>query len=182
MNTTARVATVLSAAALLWACTPPPNTTQRPTNNNGNTTNGPTDSPTSNNPSDFAYPDYDLAPAYTPDSGVVTGPACGSVTELGDCVGSSARFCDSGTLQIEDCAATGATCMVDQYGAYCSGGTGGTTGGGSCGSVTADGTCSGNTLSFCNDMSQIETVDCTPYGGCTVDATGFADCKNPPSN
>ena len=58
---------------------------------------------------------------------------------------------------------------------------GGTTSG-ACGAITGDGICMGAKLAYCDDTDQLETIDCTPYGGCVVDATGFADCKNPPTN
>ena len=175
MKTILRLGTALLAVFVLYACTAPAPTgvSRGPTTNTGTDT-GPKD--------DGDVPDLAYAYATAPDLATALpddlggGGPCGTVTELGDCAGNVSRWCDNGALMTEDCGAEGATCASDQYGSYCTVGSGA---GIPCGTVTANGTCTGATLKFCDDDNQLETVDCTPYGGCSVDGSGFADCNDP---
>lgn len=181
MTNDARALSVLVAASLLFACTPAPPPLALVGHDGG--VRAKNDDPTEHTGDLAQSGPLDLTSVALDMGGVA--PGCGAVTELGSCIGTKAEWCQSGAVQTEDCAAAGATCVVDGTGAFCSGGTpdaGTGTTSPACGAVTSDGTCAGATLSYCDGQSKLETVDCTPYGGCVVGTDGYADCKNPPTS
>lgn len=105
-------------------------------------------------------------------------PACGNIPEEGVCQGNTAVWCDFDTQSVEseDCAASGATCVDG----YCDAGDSDPDDDGGivpCGSVTENGQCNGAVLSYC-DAGSLETYDCGADGlACGDTGGGIMDCQ-----
>lgn len=103
-----------------------------------------------------------------------TGDECTRLGIRGECVGNSARWCDSnGTIHMDDCASLGQTCQVDAcaVGAYCCND--------ECARLGLRGECVGNTARWCDSQGVIQTQDCTTFGQtCQLDtcASGAYCC------
>jgi V8-like Glu-specific endopeptidase len=105
----------------------------------------------------------------------ITLDPCMGETYQGRCNSSLAIWCDGGTVQIQDCAATGYDCAADASGNFrcvppadvCAG-------------ETFQGRCDGATAVWC-ELERVMTRDCASYGyTCGLDTEGNYRCLPPP--
>jgi V8-like Glu-specific endopeptidase len=104
-------------------------------------------------------------------SGYIPVDPCAGETYQGRCGGSTAIWCESGSIRSQDCAATGYICDLDGSGNYrcvpppdpCAG-------------ETYQGRCEGGTAVWC-DLNRVIRVDCTSMGyDCVLNGEGYYRC------
>ena len=106
---------------------------------------------------------------------VVEGGSCGRITPEGDCMGSTAVWCDGDALASARCEGAETCGWDDAAGGYrC-------VGSDPCGGVSAAGECRDNVAVWC-ERGEVRRRDCTPCDEVcgTVDEVGGAYCQSDP--